>query len=91
MPHTCAVDRERDSLTFYTVPLAVQDLRYWTPNRAHAGAGVTVNETITFTGVSTACAEVLTADGDVESPCEAVSLNSGGTDRPSLYLAESGD
>ncbi len=57
---------------------------------ASKGAGVTVTETITATGLSTVYAEVLTKTGTVESAYQAVNLTNG-TGTVSLHLASSGD
>ena len=61
-----------------------------TMQEASKGAGVTVTETITATGLSTAYAEVLTKSGAVESGYQAVNLTNG-TGTVSLHLANSGD
>jgi len=91
-------------VTTPTVQLDVQKVTYSTSNgpniiasspgtlqEATVGAGVTFNQTITATGLSTVYAEVLTSSGAVESAYQAVALNSVGVGTASIHLANTGD
>ncbi len=62
-----------------------------TLQEASAGAGVTVTETITATGMTTAYVEVLAGAGTVESAYSAVALDAHGTSTVQLHLGRSGD
>ena len=58
---------------------------------ASVGAGVTVTETVTATGLTSVYEEVLTKTGAVETAYQAVTLNSNGSASFSVHLAASGD
>ena len=91
-------------VTTSTVQLDIQKITYSTPNgsniiasspgtmmEASVGAGVTFNETVTATSLSTVYAEVLTSSGAVETGYQAIALNSVGVGTASLHLANTGD
>ena len=63
-----------------------------TQQEPSVGAGVTLTETLTTTGLTgNVYAEVLTASGAVETAYKAVALAAGGTTTLSVHLAKSGD
>ncbi len=62
-----------------------------TVQEASVGAGVTVTETVTATGLTSVYEEVLTKTGAVETGYQAVALNSSGSASFSVHLAASGD
>ncbi len=62
-----------------------------TAREASVGAGVTVTETVTATGLTSIDEEVLTKTGAVETAYKAVALGSSGTASFSVHLAASGD
>ena len=62
-----------------------------TVQEASVGAGVTVTETVTATGLTSVYEEVLTKTGAVETAYKAVALSSSGTASFSVHLAASGD
>jgi len=62
-----------------------------TLQEASAGAGVTVTETVSATGMTALYAEVLTKAGAVESSWQTVSLDATGHASFTAHLAQSGD